>query len=58
MFTLECPNCSTFLTDQRNKERVVCKKCLEATGKRFIMIESSDTPKHKNMGDGFFQRED
>lgn len=58
MVNLVCPNCNTFFTVRNNKERVVCKKCLEITGKIFIMVESSDSPNYKNLGDGFFQREE
>jgi hypothetical protein len=57
MIDLQCPNCSTILTVSRNKEQIVCKKCLLETGKKFIMIESESNPKYKNLGDGFFQKE-
>ncbi len=57
MNELQCPNCNTVLTGQKNKEMVVCKKCLETTGKRFIMTETTDSLRYKNLGDGFFQKE-
>jgi reverse gyrase len=55
MIELECPNCNCVLNVQKNKDRVVCQKCLVETGKRFIMIESHDNPNHNNLGDGFFE---
>ena len=58
MIELECPNCSCVLTVQKNKDRVYCQKCLEQTGKRFTMVESKDSPQYKNMGDGFFQKDE
>lgn len=53
---LECPNCNTILTGQKNKENVVCKKCLDETGKRFIMIETKTGQEYENLGDGFFEK--
>jgi hypothetical protein len=57
MIDIRCPNCSTILNVGKNKEAVVCKKCLLETGKKFIMIEEESSPKFKNLGDGFFQKE-
>jgi len=57
MIDLHCPNCSTVFGVVQNKVPVVCKKCLVETGKRFIMVENETSPKYKNLGDGFFQKE-
>lgn len=58
MIDLQCPNCECVLNVQKNKERVVCPKCLAESGKRFIMIESNDNPGYHNLGDGLFQKEE
>lgn len=58
MNELQCPNCNTILTGQKSKEKVVCKKCLETLGKRFIMTETNESARYKNMGDGFFQKDE
>jgi hypothetical protein len=56
MSELECPNCNTVLIGQKKKENVICKKCLESTGKRFIMVEQKDSQQYDNLGDGFFEK--
>lgn len=56
MIDIQCPNCNTILNVQHNKALVVCKKCLVETGKKFIMVESEDSPKIRNLGDGFFEK--
>ena len=56
MIELKCPNCNIVLEVQKNKEKIVCKKCLNTYGKHFIMIESKNNS-YQNMGDGFFIKE-
>lgn len=55
MIEIKCPRCDTVLEVTNNKEPVVCQKCLNETGKRFIMVESEET-EVINLGDGFFEK--
>lgn len=57
MSEIQCPNCETVLEVKTNKAQIICKKCLESTGKRFIMVESSNNDNITNLGDGFFTKE-
>jgi hypothetical protein len=54
-----CPNCNTVIESNNKADgKLVCPKCLDAHGKRFIMLsETNDSQRIKNMGDGFFERE-
>lgn len=52
---IQCPNCNITLDVRSNSNQTVCPKCLERTGKRFIMIESNEKG-CTNLGDGFFQK--
>lgn len=56
MKELTCPNCNTIIHVNDSVRDVICERCLASTGKTFIMIESSDIKKAKNLGDGFFER--
>lgn len=55
---LSCPNCGIVIeVRSSNNNKTTCPKCLESTGKRFIMLERNERG-IVNMGDGLFQQED
>lgn len=59
MTEFKCPNCELVIeANTRADGKLVCPKCLDAFGKRFIMIESSHSSKNKNLGGGFFERDE
>ena len=59
MKEVQCPNCGLTINVSENARDVVCNKCLEATGKTFIMTESPDTKNQtRYLGDGLFERVD
>lgn len=56
MKEVQCPNCGLALNVRDTAHDVVCNKCLETTGKTFIMQESQDTQnKTRYLGDGLFE---
>ena len=56
MSEIKCPNCNSVLDVNNKATKVVCKKCLQETGKRFIMIETNSNQDIQNLGDGFFSK--
>jgi len=57
MSEIKCPNCSGVLNvNGKSKNRVICQKCLQETGKTFIMIETKSNQDIQNLGDGFFTK--
>lgn len=56
MKEIKCPNCGLTINVKDTAKDVVCNKCLELTGKTFIMIESSDNDNYRYLGDGLFER--
>lgn len=57
MAEYKCPHCDIRLERLNpSKNQIVCPKCLDAYGKRYIMIESSPNQEYENLGDGFFQK--
>ena len=60
MAEFKCPNCDLIIEANRNANgKVACPKCLESYGKLFIMLEESNgSNKNRNLGGGFFERDD
>lgn len=56
MKELKCPNCDTVIQVNDTARDVICERCLASTGKQFIMSESPDIGKYRNIGDGFFEK--
>jgi DNA-directed RNA polymerase subunit RPC12/RpoP len=57
MKEVKCPNCGTIVNVKDTARDVVCPKCLDTTGKTFIMIESPDAKvSTRYLGDGLFER--
>lgn len=55
MITLKCPNCNSIIDVRSNNGNNICRNCLNNHGKSFIMVESSNNSKPRNIGDGFFE---
>lgn len=56
MTEYRCPNCDIVVESNKKADgKLICPKCLDAYGKRFIMLqENTGSPNVKNMGDGLF----
>lgn len=57
MKEVKCPNCGLIINVKDTARDVICNKCLETTGKTFIMVESTDDNKYRYLGDGLFERQ-
>jgi hypothetical protein len=57
MIDLECPNCKCLITVADGlRKSVYCTKCLESSGKAYIMVESNQIlKKPRNLGGGLFE---
>ncbi len=59
MKEVQCPNCGITINVRETARDVVCNKCLDSTGKTFIMTESPDLKSQtRYLGDGLFERVD
>jgi hypothetical protein len=59
MAEYKCPHCDILIERKEScRNPIVCPKCLEAYGKRYIMVESSPNGSYENLGGGFFQKKD
>lgn len=60
MIEYKCPNCNTVIESNNKADgKICCPKCLDAHGKRFIMLKETGKSSHvTNMGDGFFVKDE
>lgn len=52
---IKCPNCDLVI-EITNRKQIFCPKCLESTGKKFLMLEEN-TNNYNNLGGGFFEKD-
>ena len=58
MIDVKCPKCNVLITVKYNNGNIICPNCLATKGDSVIMVtENKSSPKIRNLGDGFFQKE-
>lgn len=55
MIELVCPNCKRSIRVKEGGGEQICPKCLESYGVSYIMVESKNVKKPRNLGGGLFE---